>query len=480
MKKPKKQINRFTRVLIPAILCLVAVISARSSEPTCNGKPLSAWLLILKTGHTSAGEPVKEADAQEAIRQIGTNGIHTLIDLLGVKDENVKKVLSNIHDKNLTFYYKCDENTIASQESLRKLGVDGFAILGTNAECAVPQIAKVFDEHDNETAFQAARALSKVGPKGFSVLTNAINDPDAGVRDVVLQVIGAEGSGDPQVIRQFFINALKDTNTFIRLDAAGFLRGKDPDLVIPVLIPLLDGSGHDAFAAARMLGACGPAAKNAAPKLLSMFTNIVVGPEERLAKSLGMDLMGALKAIDTDTAAKAEDFLVNSGPLNYARDGYTTTLLKNGKELIAGGSIHTEIPTVKNRYLSSAELFDPKTSKWIKTGEMSTPRVYHMAVLLPNGKVLVTGGIDGKGHDLTSAELYDPTTGQWTAMGWMHDSHWSERMALQTDGKVLVYEGGFDQYPVVGHELYDPATGAWTVIPKEQEHNRAWRPSPKQ
>ncbi len=388
--------------------------------------------------------------------------------------------MSKIHDKNLTFYYKCDENTIASQESLRKLGVDGFAILGTNAECAVPQIAKVFHEYDNETAFQAAHALSKVGPKGFSVLTNAINDPDAGVRDVVLQVIGAEGGGDPQVVRQFFINALKDTNTFIRLDAAGFLRGKDPDMVIPVLIPLLDGSGHDAFAAARMLGACGPAAKNAAPKLLSMFTNIVVGPEERLAQSLGVDLMEALKAIDTDTAAKAEDFLVNSGPLNYARNGYTRTLLPNGKELIAGGCIHTEIPKITNRDLASTELLDSTTKKWTETGEMNVERCYHMATLLRNGKVLVTGGVDGKGHDLTNAELYDPTTGQWTVTGSMHDSHWSEHMALQRDGKVLVYEGGFDQYPVVGHELYDPTTGVWTVIPKEQERSRAWRPSPKQ
>ena len=329
--------------------------------------------------------------------------------------------MSKLHDKNLTYYYKQDDDCLDSQDNLRKLAVNGFAILGTNAECAVPQITRVFYEYDNETAFQAARALSKVGPKGFFVLTNAINDTNAGVRDVVIRVIGAEGSGDPQAIRQFLINALKDTNTFIQLDAAGFLRGKDPDLVIPVLIPLLDGSGHDAFAAARMLGACGPAAKNAAPKLLSMFTNTVVGPEERLAKSLGMDLMEALKAIDTDTAAKAEAFLVNSGPLNYARQGYTKTLLKNGKELIAGGYVDTAIIKITNRYLSSAELLDPKTGKWTETGEMNVAREFHTATLLPNGKVLVTGGVDGKGHDLTNAELYDRTT-YWAMDGYGFDA----------------------------------------------------------
>jgi hypothetical protein len=264
------------------------------------------------------------------------------------------------------------------------------------------------------------------------------------------------------------------------LDAADFLRGKNPDLVIPVLIPLLDGSGHDAFAAARMLGTCGPAAKSAAPKLLSMFTNIVVGPEERLAKNLGMDLMGALKAIDMDTAAKAEAFLVNSGPLNYARNGYTRTFLPNEKELIAGGCIHTEIPKLTNRDLASAELLDPTTGKWTETGEMNVARCYHMTTLLQNGKVLVAAGSDDKGHDLTSVELYDPKTGKWTETGSMHSPHPSERMALQPNGKVLVYEGGFDQYPIVGHELYDPTTGIWTVIPKEQERSRAWRSSPIQ
>lgn len=185
--------------------------------------------------------------------------------------------------------------------------------------------------------------------------------------------------------------------------------------------------------------------------------------------------MWALKAIDINTAAEAEQMLVNSGPLSKARDGYTETLLTNGIKLIAGGSVHTEFPKEKNQCLSNAELLDSKTGKWTETGEMITARYGHMAVLLRNGKVLVAGGKDQKGNGLTSSELYDTTSGQWTVTGSMHDSHWCERMALQPDGKVLVYSGGFDNYPIEGHELYDPATGNWTVVPKEQERSRAWR-----
>jgi hypothetical protein len=41
---------------------------------------------------------------------------------------------------------------------------------------------------------------------------------------------------------------------------------------------------------------------------------------------------------------------------------------------------------------------------------MATPRHWRAAALLPNGKVLVAGGLNGN-QTLASAELYDPATG---------------------------------------------------------------------
>ena len=162
--------------------------------------------------------------------------------------------------------------------------------------------------------------------------------------------------------------------------------------------------------AALALCSYGPAAKAAVPKLLSLYTNSWV-PE----------YMWALKAIDKDAAAEAEQLLVNSGPLNSARSGYTKTPLPNGKILIAGGCIHTEFPTVSNRHLSSAQLLDPATGKWTETGEMSAARYDHIATLLPGGKILVEGGYGSHPpntaqHPLSSKELYDPATGIWTVI----------------------------------------------------------------
>lgn len=440
MNNPKKQTNRLIFVLIPAIVCLLAVQPVQASEPVYNGKPLSDWLLLNVT---------RDASATEAIRQIGTNAIPTLLDILGAKEWNKKRVVSKLKSEELKKGFFGQQ---AAAEDIRYIAVDGFAILGTNAESAVPQLAKLL--HDPETCSEAARVLTQVGPKGFSVLTNAINDED--LVGVVVLALGQKGGGDPQVITRLLLSALKSSNPTTRGNAAGFLGGKDATLAVPALIPMLDDSDpYPRRFAVISLGSYGPAAKSAAPKLFSIYTN---HPD--------VFIMGALKGIDMEAAAKAEVFLVNSGPLNGARSGYTRTSLPNGKELIAGGYIHTEIPTVNNHHLSSAELYEPATGKWTETSEMSVTRDGHTATLLHNGKVLVSGGYDAKNNALSSAELYDPTTGKWTETGSMNDTHPNGLAALQSDGKVRI-SGSWNGRKIPNDELYDPATGIWTVITKK-------------
>jgi hypothetical protein len=84
---------------------------------------------------------------------------------------------------------------------------------------------------------------------------------------------------------------------------------------------------------------------------------------------------------------------------------HTLTLLASGQALVAGGAsggwgvCHD---------VSSAELYDSSAGKWLPTGDMTVPRYYHTATLLPNGQVLVAGGADCEGHILSSAELYTP------------------------------------------------------------------------
>ena len=60
-------------------------------------------------------------------------------------------------------------------------------------------------------------------------------------------------------------------------------------------------------------------------------------------------------------------------------------------------------------------LIEPaQADAFILTGSMNTPREHHTATLLPNGRVLVTGGMNNSGAYLSSAEVYDPVTGSWS------------------------------------------------------------------
>jgi N-acetylneuraminic acid mutarotase len=81
--------------------------------------------------------------------------------------------------------------------------------------------------------------------------------------------------------------------------------------------------------------------------------------------------------------------------------GSTATLLVDGQVLIAGGNCYSAI-------FQFASLYSPKTGQFTAIPPMSTPRVGHTATLLKDGRVLIVGGMDNRGENLATAELYTP------------------------------------------------------------------------
>jgi WD40 repeat protein len=146
------------------------------------------------------------------------------------------------------------------------------------------------------------------------------------------------------------------------------------------------------------------------------------------------------------------------------RSQHNATLLRDGTVLVTGGSGPRRVG-VSLAPPVSAELYVPATRTWTATGSMSTSRTGHTATLLPDGRVLVTGGYDNN-RDFASAELYDPASGTWTATGSMIEERRYHTATLLLDGSVLV-AGGFGNEPgldvLAAAELYDPRTGTWTA-----------------
>jgi N-acetylneuraminic acid mutarotase len=134
------------------------------------------------------------------------------------------------------------------------------------------------------------------------------------------------------------------------------------------------------------------------------------------------------------------------------RNAHTATLLPNGKVLVTGGS--------NSSVLSSAELYNPTFNRWSLCAPMGMARMSHTATLLPNGKVLVTGGQGLSGY-LPDAELYDPATNTWTPAASMATARTLHTATLLANGTVLVV-GGYNGSILSSAELYDPATGIWS------------------
>ena len=156
----------------------------------------------------------------------------------------------------------------------------------------------------------------------------------------------------------------------------------------------------------------------------------------------------------------------NTGPLTTAREYHTATLLPNGKVLVAGG-------IGNNGFAVNAELYDPATGTWENTGALNIAREWHTATLLPNGKVLVAGGL-GPGVVTNSVELYDPATGTWTPTGSINTARMIHRVILLPNGKVLVAggDGNTSPYTLSSTELYDPSSGTSTNAPLNTARDR--------
>jgi hypothetical protein len=150
--------------------------------------------------------------------------------------------------------------------------------------------------------------------------------------------------------------------------------------------------------------------------------------------------------------------------MGIGRVGHTATLLPDGKLLVAGGITGDAGPAgTGGTALASAELYDPASGTWTATGSMHARRLDHTATLLPNGKVLIAGGHGPQGTALASAELYDPASGTWTPTGPMGSARDSHTATLLPNGKVLIAGGyGPQGTALASAELYDPASGTWT------------------
>ena len=147
--------------------------------------------------------------------------------------------------------------------------------------------------------------------------------------------------------------------------------------------------------------------------------------------------------------------------MNVGRSRHTGTLLPNGRVLAAGGLDGNDSAT------ASAEIYDPISNTWEIASDMHEARSRHAATLLADGRLLISGGRNANGFSLASTEVLDPVSGTWTRQGDLIIARDIHAATLLGDGRVLVC-GGISinkggPFVQKTAEIWDPATGNWSV-----------------
>jgi len=148
------------------------------------------------------------------------------------------------------------------------------------------------------------------------------------------------------------------------------------------------------------------------------------------------------------------------------RWGHVAVRLPDGRVLVAGGRNETEI-------LRSAEIYDPTSGTWQPTADMAAERFWPNAVALPDGRVLVIGGSATNSDEIelmrgqTSVEAFDPSSEQWSTVASLNQPRWSGTATLLEDGRVLaaglVADTNDPRTAEPGAEIYDPDADRWTM-----------------
>jgi hypothetical protein len=151
--------------------------------------------------------------------------------------------------------------------------------------------------------------------------------------------------------------------------------------------------------------------------------------------------------------------------MTSAHVAHTATLFTSGplqgKVLIVGGDISAPAANVPTNV---AELYDPVANTFTATGPLNVARANHIAVLLPNGKVLIAGGVNTSNQAEVSAELYDPVAQTFSLTGPLGFAQSSPAAVLLANGQVLVLGGTGSAGQDNQAQMYNPVSGTFSTI----------------
>ncbi|MFN0207873.1 MAG: Kelch repeat-containing protein [Planctomycetota bacterium] len=140
-----------------------------------------------------------------------------------------------------------------------------------------------------------------------------------------------------------------------------------------------------------------------------------------------------------------------------------STILANGRVLVSGG-LNADLLTQSVTAVNAVSIYDNTTNTWQNGPNMLAGRYAHTATLLPDGEVLVAGGVTGTASATTAATTLASCEGYTTINTWVARPNMLQQRAahgavLTKDGKRIVIVGGAGDFGLIDpgtSELYVP------------------------
>ncbi|MDB6112064.1 MAG: lyase domain protein repeat-containing protein [Pedosphaera sp.] len=259
------------RSRIVLVVLLVAVVGGlawqvtRPREPMYQAKPLTYWLQGYNQSPRYNQPPplgsVTESQADEAVRQTGTNAIPTLLRLLVAKESVFTRRIVELSQKQHVI-------KIGYTPAWERTGqaIHAFSCLGASAKAAVPTLITMYEQdHVGNSRSAIAVALGAIGPAAATavpLLIQGINNTNSWVRLGYIQSLG-HLHAEPALVVPALVRALPDPNTRVRCTAVETLGtfGADARQAVPALVELLSNRSIDVrWAATNALKAIDPEA----------------------------------------------------------------------------------------------------------------------------------------------------------------------------------------------------------------------------
>lgn len=224
-------------IVAVGIILAWAWMPKATREPEYAGRTLTQWLERAENNWTN----IKVTDeCADAVRQIGTNGLPLLLQMLAAPEEPWRPEVNALARR-----IGIDNPLVREPWQKKSLAWQGFAILGPQAQSALPELLAILSRcRTRDERAIIIGSIVEIGPPAEAAIPALVKVGQSGGQDDRRSVCIALGmiARQPEIAMPFLTDQLKDTNNLSRsLAADALVKFTTNDTIATLeLIKLLD------------------------------------------------------------------------------------------------------------------------------------------------------------------------------------------------------------------------------------------------